>query len=306
MRSKNGVFISHIQEEAPVADALKTYLKRCFGQALHVFVSSDYDSIPTGEEWYRAIVGGIIEADVVVVLLSQYSVDRRWINFESGVAVGAKVRILPLTIRGFSPGEVGLPLSQLHLRAVADQLALEGVVEAIAEATLAELEELDTAPAFIAQLAQIEATLPVKSIILEPLLDHNNILRFRLSNTGNRDVELIELEVRIPTFIIQSNWAPARIPNVLNTEFRKIGRADHLFIWEQPFEGALERIYGNPRTLPRIVSPHWTPRLSEILKIPIRADLEMPENWSIDYKVVARGLYSGPGRMSLGDIPVLE
>jgi hypothetical protein len=53
-----GIFISHIGDEAPVADALKAYLMRCFGPSLQVFVSSDYDSIATGEEWYRAIVRG--------------------------------------------------------------------------------------------------------------------------------------------------------------------------------------------------------------------------------------------------------
>jgi hypothetical protein len=126
MPSNKGVFISHIADEAPVADALKAYLKRCFGQAFRVFVSSDYESIATGEEWYRAITSGIMNADVVIVLLSRYSVDRRWINFESGLALGAGVKVLPLTIRGFSPGDVGLPLSQLHLRTLFGRAGIGG------------------------------------------------------------------------------------------------------------------------------------------------------------------------------------
>jgi hypothetical protein len=69
MKSNKSVFISHIVDEAPVADALKTYLIRCFGQGFPVFVSSDYDSTATGEEWYRAILGAIRAASVVVVLL---------------------------------------------------------------------------------------------------------------------------------------------------------------------------------------------------------------------------------------------
>lgn len=301
-----GVFISHIAEEAPVADALKTYLKRWFGPEFRVFVSSDYDSIPTGEEWYRAITSGIMGADVVVVLLSRYSVDRRWINFESGLAVGAKVRILPLTIRSFDPGEVGLPLSNLHLRNLADDLALDGVVHAIAEATGLQLEEKHGAPEFVAQLARIEATLPVKSIVLEPLWE-GRTLRFRLSNTGNRDVELIELEVRVPKYVLEPNWKPAEIPNVTSLEWRKIGGREYLIMWEQPFDGAVDPImFGRHRTLPRVVSPHWTPRLSDLLRIPIRNDLEMPEKWSVDYKVVARGLYSEPGSKNLSAILSLE
>jgi TIR domain len=113
-----GVFISHITDEAPVADGLKVYLQRCFGPALPVFVSSDYVSIPTGDEWYRAILGGVMETDLFIVLLSRDSIDRRWINFEAGLAIGAKRRVVPLTIRGLASGDVGLPLSQMHLRSL--------------------------------------------------------------------------------------------------------------------------------------------------------------------------------------------
>src|SRR5262249_51347116 len=137
MHNKKGVFISHIADESPVADALKIYLRSCFGQSLPVFVSSDYESIPTGEQWYRAITGAIMDAAAFIVLLSRHSIDRRWINFESGLAVAAGAKILPLTIRAFNPEDVGLPLSQLHLRTLGDQLALQGVIRAIAEATAA-------------------------------------------------------------------------------------------------------------------------------------------------------------------------
>jgi hypothetical protein len=75
MESSRSIFISHIADEAPVADALKTYLMRCFGQRFSIFVSSDYDSIATGEEWYRAIVNAIRSASAVVVLLSRDSID---------------------------------------------------------------------------------------------------------------------------------------------------------------------------------------------------------------------------------------
>jgi hypothetical protein len=310
MTTKGGVFISHITDEAPVADALKVYLKKCFGQTLPVFVSSDYYSIPTGEEWYRAIVTGVAEASIVIVLLSRYSVDRRWINFESGLALGAKVRLLPLTIRGFEPGDVGLPLSHLHVRTLVHELTLESVVRAIAEIAGSSVPDMEETSNFMAQLGRIEAGLPVKSIALEPVLQagSNPLLRFRLSNTGNRDVELIEVEVCIPKFlIIRPDWVPSQIPNILTSEWRKLGNVEYLVVWEQPFEGTLDvHRYGSHRMLPRIVSPHWTPRLSDLLKIPIRADLEMPEKWTVKHKVVASGLYIEPGETNLCDIHTLS
>lgn len=114
------VFISHITEEAPVAEAIKAYLKRCFGQTFSVFVSSDYDSIQTGEEWYRAIVDGILGARAVIVLLSRYSVDQPWINFEAGVAVGAKKSVLPVWIRSLPPVQVPSPLAGLQVQESCD------------------------------------------------------------------------------------------------------------------------------------------------------------------------------------------
>jgi len=64
-------------------------------------------------------------------------------------------------------------------------------------------------------------------------------------------------------------------------------------------------VFGNRRRLPRIISPHWSPRLSYPLRIPIREDIEMPERQFIQYKVVARESYA-EGRKSLADIPVLQ
>ncbi len=300
------VFISHITDEAPIAEALKIHLKRCFGQSFPVFVSSDYGSIRTGEEWYRAIVDGITNADAFIVLLSRDSIGTRWINFESGLALGARIPILPLTIRGLLPGDVGPPLAQLHIRRLADELALEGVVGAIAEIAGSEapVVGIDEGSAFARQLIRIEVDLPVKSILLEPVR-RGGTIHFRLSNTGNRDVELIEIEVQIPKPIMPNDTPLYQIPNILSIEYRKIGLVDHAFIWEQPFDGAMDVRYGKHRTLPRIVSPHWTPRLSELLRIPIRTDLEWPEKWSIGYKVIGRGVFS-EGRVRLVDIPVIE
>jgi hypothetical protein len=163
-------------------------LKRFFGETLSVFVSSDYDSIATGEEWYRAISDGLLGAKAVIVLLSKYSADRRWINFEAGVAVGAGRRLLPVTIRSFPPSQVGLPLGQHHLRVLTDSMALQGLMIAISEATGQKYNSGDNSH-FIEHLRKIEATLPVKGVTLEPFLqrrDNSQTLRFgcRTRETG--------------------------------------------------------------------------------------------------------------------------
>jgi hypothetical protein len=61
--------------------------------------------------------------------------------------------------------------------------------------------------------------------------------------------------------------------------------------------------FGRHMTLPRIMSPHWTPRLSDLLRIPIQAGVEHAEE-PIEYTVVARGVYVEPARTLVRDIPV--
>jgi hypothetical protein len=52
--------------------------------------------IGSGEKWYEAILSGLKQSDAVIVLLSQHSQERRWINFEAGFAMsqGEGVRAL--------------------------------------------------------------------------------------------------------------------------------------------------------------------------------------------------------------------
>jgi len=45
------VFISHILEESLVALVLQKYRRAAFGDTLTVFVSTDKESIPIGQQW---------------------------------------------------------------------------------------------------------------------------------------------------------------------------------------------------------------------------------------------------------------
>lgn len=115
---KCGVFISHITEERATALLLKDLLQRTFSEDLPIFVSSDYESIGGGDVWFTKIVEGIKNSAVVIVLLSPSSVDRRWINFEAGIGVGADVLVIPAVVHGLERGEVRHPLTSLHIRSL--------------------------------------------------------------------------------------------------------------------------------------------------------------------------------------------
>jgi hypothetical protein len=249
------VFISHITEEAPVAEALKVYLKQRFGEHLAVFVSSDYDSIRMGEEWYRAVVEGLLSAKAMIVLLSKDSVERPWINFEAGIGVGKQGQVIPLAIRNFPPGSVPLPLSHYHVRQLSQPLALHSLVTTLAEVLEAEPQPTseEDLERFLAQLQKIEDTLPMKGIELTPYLEGADNLRMHIANTGNRDVELIEIEVIVPQRVLPYGPSFPKLPVGLHVESQTIGSEQYLIVRESPFDGALERGYGRRRFLPRII-----------------------------------------------------
>ena len=88
--NRNGAFISHITEERPIAQVLQRYIKLAFSESFPVFVSSDGKSIEGGEKWYNHIIHSLRKSEVVLVLLSQESRGRPWINFEAGVGEGSE------------------------------------------------------------------------------------------------------------------------------------------------------------------------------------------------------------------------
>jgi hypothetical protein len=85
---REGVFISHITFERPIALVLQKYIRFAFGDELPVFVSSDGKSIGGGKKWYDYILHNLRLTEVGLVLVSQESKSKEWINFEAGVGEG--------------------------------------------------------------------------------------------------------------------------------------------------------------------------------------------------------------------------
>jgi hypothetical protein len=113
-----GIFISHITEEKATAALLKNLMHDTFGSNTHIFVSSDYVSIPGGELWFHAILAGLRNCAVVIVLLSPDSLNRSWINFEAGVGIGANAKVIPTVVHGLEISDVGHPLCNLQIRSL--------------------------------------------------------------------------------------------------------------------------------------------------------------------------------------------
>jgi hypothetical protein len=150
----NGVFISHITEERTTAAVLKSLLQQTFGNNVRIFVSSDYVSISGGDLWFHAILKGLKSCAVVIVLLSPESLDRRWINFEAGVGIGAGATVIPVVIHGLELSDVGHPLCNLQIRSLQRLEEARALVQDIAKKLeLAQNESVDF-DALIMQVAQ--------------------------------------------------------------------------------------------------------------------------------------------------------
>lgn len=91
VRSNPTVFISHDSRDADLAEAFGNLLTDVSGGILKPFCSSDKKGtrgIEFGEEWFKTIMAKLGEATDVVALLTQHSIDRPWILYETGVAKG--------------------------------------------------------------------------------------------------------------------------------------------------------------------------------------------------------------------------
>ncbi len=128
IKKKRGVFISHIGEEASIAEALKSLLLSEFGPSFPVFVSSDYTSIRSGSDWHGTVITRLKELDTVIVLISHESINQNWINYEAGLGEGADANVIPIVIRGFSKSDLKQPISRKQARDLHDLRDMEALL----------------------------------------------------------------------------------------------------------------------------------------------------------------------------------
>jgi hypothetical protein len=119
------VFVSHITREADLAAVLKAALDAAFLGALEVFVSSDASSIRGGARWLDRITAALTRCKVEIILLSAASLDRPWINFESGAGWVRGIPVIPVFHSGLTARDLRPPLSMLQGLRLTDPEALE-------------------------------------------------------------------------------------------------------------------------------------------------------------------------------------
>ncbi|EHB5529310.1 TPA: toll/interleukin-1 receptor domain-containing protein [Vibrio cholerae] len=108
------VFISHITEESDVAKVLKDWIESTYLGKFEVFVSSDADSIPAGTKWLDEITKAITSSKIILLLCSQNSIYRPWINFEAGCGWAKSIPVIPICYGELTREQLPPPISALQ------------------------------------------------------------------------------------------------------------------------------------------------------------------------------------------------
>jgi len=128
------LFLSHINEEAELANLLKLTLESAFLGLVNVFVSSSPASVLPGARWLEEITDSLKSCAVELVLCSPESVTRPWVNFEAGAGWIRDVKVIPLCHSGMSKSELPIPLNLLQAAHLSDVAEMADVFGAIAAA----------------------------------------------------------------------------------------------------------------------------------------------------------------------------
>jgi len=114
------VFLSFNHEEEKIANAVQRFLEDKLNRGT-VFMSADRWQVFAGEIWLDRIEQELDSAKVVILLLSQDSVGRPWVNFEAGAAWLAKKAVIPVCFGNLSKENLPKPYSGIMALALPDE-----------------------------------------------------------------------------------------------------------------------------------------------------------------------------------------
>jgi hypothetical protein len=90
-RERRIIFLSHAQSDAEAAKTLKTWLLLAFSN-VQVFASSDWQSIEMGMDWYETIDRALRDSTLGILLVTENSIKRPWVNYELGALRAGRKR----------------------------------------------------------------------------------------------------------------------------------------------------------------------------------------------------------------------
>ena len=137
-------FISHASGESELGNLIKTRIEAAFIGLIDVYVSSDGTSIAVGDTWMDSVVSHLQSADIFIVLCSQFSLDRPWINLELGAALTRGKTVIPLCHTDQRADQlVRRPLSDFEAVNASDPQGLKSLFMQLAKALGSRVPAID-------------------------------------------------------------------------------------------------------------------------------------------------------------------
>lgn len=97
------IFISHYSEEYPIAKAVKELIEESFSGYPVVFLSID---IPRGADWFQIVRDRLTASDEILTIFTYKSVERPWVNIETGYGIMAGKVVTPLLFGGYTKSDL--------------------------------------------------------------------------------------------------------------------------------------------------------------------------------------------------------
>ena len=97
------IFISHYSEEYPIANAVKQLIEKSFSGFPEVFLSID---ISRGTDWFKVVREHLTASDEILTIFTYKSVERPWVNIETGYGIMAGKVVTPLLFGGYTKSDL--------------------------------------------------------------------------------------------------------------------------------------------------------------------------------------------------------
>lgn len=118
------LFLSHTHIESELAILIKNNIEEEFSGFVEVFTSSDGSTIPAGYNFLKVVEQGLVNCVGGLYLISPYSVNKNWINFELGAVWirnvisetqgGKHIPTVPICHSGMIKNQLPMPLTNLN------------------------------------------------------------------------------------------------------------------------------------------------------------------------------------------------
>ncbi len=125
------VFLSHINEDVQVASVLKQWIESSLDRDVHL--SGEVEDIQLDVQRLAAVDRALGEAQVVLLLCSERSIGRPWINFESGCAWFKRVPVIAVCHSGCSTADLLPPLGSFQAFDLTDAASCQALLETLAK-----------------------------------------------------------------------------------------------------------------------------------------------------------------------------